>query len=77
MATALGSLGADVEEAVQSWTVRTGPLRGPATVDCGLAGTVMRFVPPLAALADGPVDFDSGEAILGYGYYLRAVRGAP
>lgn len=23
------------------------------------------------------VDFDSGEAILGYGYYLRAVRGAP
>ena len=25
------------------------------TVDCGLAGTVMRFVPPLAALADGDV----------------------
>ncbi len=28
------------------------------TVDCGLAGTVMRFVPPAAALADGPVRFD-------------------
>jgi len=28
------------------------------TVDCGLAGTVMRFVPPLAALATGPVAFD-------------------
>jgi 3-phosphoshikimate 1-carboxyvinyltransferase len=33
-------------------------LRGGGTVDCGLAGTVMRFVPPLAALADGPVRFD-------------------
>jgi 3-phosphoshikimate 1-carboxyvinyltransferase len=36
-------------------------LRGDATVDCGLAGTVMRFVPPLAALADGPVRFDGDE----------------
>ena len=27
-------------------------------VDCGLAGTVMRFLPPAAALADGPVAFD-------------------
>lgn len=27
-------------------------------VDCGLAGTVMRFVPPLAALADAPVTLD-------------------
>ncbi|MDN5751451.1 MAG: 3-phosphoshikimate 1-carboxyvinyltransferase, partial [Pseudonocardia sp.] len=32
--------------------------RGGGTVDCGLAGTVMRFVPPAAALADGPVTFD-------------------
>ena len=30
----------------------------PPSVDCGLAGTVMRFVPPVAALADGPVVFD-------------------
>ncbi|HZE03219.1 MAG TPA: 3-phosphoshikimate 1-carboxyvinyltransferase [Pseudonocardiaceae bacterium] len=36
-------------------------LGGDATVDCGLAGTVMRFVPPLAALADGPVRFDGDE----------------
>ncbi|MBA2473110.1 MAG: 3-phosphoshikimate 1-carboxyvinyltransferase [Pseudonocardiales bacterium] len=36
-------------------------LRGGATVDCGLAGTVMRFVPPLAALAQGPVRFDGDE----------------
>jgi 3-phosphoshikimate 1-carboxyvinyltransferase len=33
-------------------------LRGGGAVDCGLAGTVMRFVPPAAALADGPVAFD-------------------
>jgi 3-phosphoshikimate 1-carboxyvinyltransferase len=32
-------------------------LRG-GRVDCGLAGTVMRFLPPAAALADGPVGFD-------------------
>jgi len=35
-----------------------GGLRGDAAVDCGLAGTVMRFVPPAAALANGPVRFD-------------------
>ncbi|UNX54016.1 3-phosphoshikimate 1-carboxyvinyltransferase [Georgenia sp. TF02-10] len=38
--------------------VTPGPLRGPARVDCGLAGTVMRFVPALAALADGDVHLD-------------------
>jgi 3-phosphoshikimate 1-carboxyvinyltransferase len=32
-------------------------LRG-GRVDCGLAGTVMRFLPPAAALADGAVEFD-------------------
>ncbi len=32
--------------------------RGGGAVDCGLAGTVMRFVPPAAVLADGPVRFD-------------------
>ena len=30
----------------------------PARVDVGLAGTVMRFLPPVAALAVGPVYFD-------------------
>lgn len=33
------------------------PLHG-GSVDCGLAGTVMRFVPPVAALARGVVFFD-------------------
>ncbi|MDI1290512.1 MAG: 3-phosphoshikimate 1-carboxyvinyltransferase, partial [bacterium] len=36
-------------------------MRGPAAVDVGLAGTVMRFLPPLATLAHGQVTFD-GDA---------------
>jgi 3-phosphoshikimate 1-carboxyvinyltransferase len=33
-------------------------LTGPAKVDVGNAGTVMRFLPPLAALANGDISFD-------------------
>lgn len=58
MAAALTGLGAEVDSSGVDWTVRPGALVGGTTVDCGLAGTVMRFVPPLAALADGPVEFD-------------------
>lgn len=32
-----------------------------ARVDCGLAGTVLRFVPPVAALSTTPVTFDGDE----------------
>lgn len=42
-------------------TVVPQPLVGPARIDVGLAGTVMRFVPPLAALATGPIAFDGDE----------------
>ncbi|MEH0110976.1 3-phosphoshikimate 1-carboxyvinyltransferase [Tersicoccus sp. MR15.9] len=38
-----------------------GAAEAPRSVDCGLAGTVMRFVPPLAALTSGPVRFDGDE----------------
>src|SRR5476651_1732585 len=38
--------------------VTPGDLEGGVSIDCGLAGTVMRFLPPLAALAVGPVAFD-------------------
>lgn len=41
--------------------VQTGP-DGVGRIDVGLAGTVMRFVPALAALADAPVVFDGDEA---------------
>lgn len=34
---------------------------GSTTIDCGLAGTVMRFVPPIAGLALGPTTFDGDE----------------
>jgi len=33
-----------------------------ATIDCGLAGTVMRFVPPMAVLANGDIHFDGDLA---------------
>jgi 3-phosphoshikimate 1-carboxyvinyltransferase len=33
-----------------------------ASIDCGLAGTVMRFVPPMAALFAGEITFDGDEA---------------
>jgi 3-phosphoshikimate 1-carboxyvinyltransferase len=59
MVGALRALGVPVE--VDGERVRFAPHDGPhggGTVDCGLAGTVMRFVPPAAALADGPVAFD-------------------
>jgi 3-phosphoshikimate 1-carboxyvinyltransferase len=38
--------------------VTPGPITGGGSIDVGLAGTVMRFLPPVAALADGPVAFD-------------------
>ncbi len=60
MAGALRVLGAHVDEdADGSWLVTpAGKLTGGTEVDMGAAGTVMRFVPPIAALADGPVRFD-------------------
>jgi 3-phosphoshikimate 1-carboxyvinyltransferase len=61
MAAALTALGGSVDTTGDDWRVTPARLRGPGTVDCGLAGTVMRFVPPVAALADGPVVFD-GDA---------------
>ncbi|MFK4036540.1 3-phosphoshikimate 1-carboxyvinyltransferase [Nonomuraea wenchangensis] len=63
MVAALRALGARLEPSAETpasvdWHVTPGPIRGGAAVDAGLAGTVMRFVPPIAALADGPVSFD-------------------
>jgi 3-phosphoshikimate 1-carboxyvinyltransferase len=62
MAGALRSLGARLDDdPAGDWLVGPATLAGPADVDCGLAGTVMRFVPPAAALAGGDVRFD-GDA---------------
>ncbi len=57
MASALSALGSRVDTADGAWGVVPGRLHA-ARVECGLAGTVMRFVPPVAALAHGPVHFD-------------------
>jgi 3-phosphoshikimate 1-carboxyvinyltransferase len=59
MADALRAMGVDIAEQQDgAWLVTPAALRGPADVDCGLAGTVMRFVPPAAAVADGEIRFD-------------------
>lgn len=60
MAGALRALGVGIEDLADgSWRV-TPPeaLRGDVSVDVGNAGTVMRFLLPIAALANGPVRFD-------------------
>ncbi len=58
MAAALTSLGSAVDTAGDDWRVTPGPFDAATTVDCGLAGTVMRFVPPAAALSSETVHFD-------------------
>lgn len=58
MAAGLRAMGARVDEVGGNWLVEPGTLHGPAEVDCGNAGTVMRFLPPVAALAQGSVRFD-------------------
>ena len=62
MRDALRALGVDIAENEGDWLI-TPPTEfsGGGRVDCGLAGTVMRFVPPIAALAAGSVFFDGDE----------------
>jgi 3-phosphoshikimate 1-carboxyvinyltransferase len=43
------------------WVITPAELVGSTTIDCGLAGTVMRFMPPVASLALGPTTFDGDE----------------
>jgi 3-phosphoshikimate 1-carboxyvinyltransferase len=62
MIGALRTLGLHVDGSGSELTVSGRIVPGPnARVDCGLAGTVLRFVPPLAALADAAVEFDGDE----------------
>jgi 3-phosphoshikimate 1-carboxyvinyltransferase len=58
MAGALAALGTRIDTSGDDWTVEPATLTGGVAVDCGLAGTVTRFVPPVAALAEGDVAFD-------------------
>ncbi|KAB1643552.1 3-phosphoshikimate 1-carboxyvinyltransferase [Gulosibacter chungangensis] len=70
MSEAVHQLGAQISE-VEEGAGRYGPnlqitpaaeLEGGVSIDCGLSGNVMRFVPPMAALALGPVTFDGDKA---------------
>ena len=58
----LKALGLSITETEENgdlvFNVTGGTLKGPAKIDVGNAGTVMRFLPPLAALADGEISFD-------------------
>lgn len=59
MTEGLRALGVEVAACDDSlWSVSPRRLQGPAHIDCGLAGTVMRFLPPLAAVAEGDTTFD-------------------
>ncbi|RIQ23756.1 3-phosphoshikimate 1-carboxyvinyltransferase [Jiangella rhizosphaerae] len=58
MIDALRALGTALEPVDDGVRVTPAPVRGGVAVHTGLAGTVMRFVPPFAALADGAVRFD-------------------
>lgn len=58
----LKALGLSITETQENgdlvFNVTGGALKGPAKIDVGNAGTVMRFLPPLASLADGEISFD-------------------
>ncbi|WP_329381857.1 3-phosphoshikimate 1-carboxyvinyltransferase [Streptomyces sp. NBC_01716] len=54
----------------EAWRIFPNGLHGPATVDVGNAGTVMRFLPPVATLADGPIHFDGDPRS-----YVRPLHG--
>ena len=66
MVAGLKALGIGIEEKTVvvngseelQWIITPAPMRGGVKVDVGNAGTVMRFLPPLAALATGEVAFD-------------------
>jgi len=66
MVAGLKALGIGIEETTAvvdgneelQWIITPAPMRGGERVDVGNAGTVMRFLPPLAALATGEVIFD-------------------
>lgn len=62
MIDALRSLGTQIELNTDgSILVTPKAFESSATIDCGLAGTVMRFVPPLSVLAKGEIKFDGDE----------------
>lgn len=94
MAAAVTALGATVDQqagldgagrdgaggttATPGWRVTPGWVTGPASVYVGNAGTVLRFVPPAAALVPGDVEFngDPRASQRPVGQLLSALRQA-
>ena len=59
MIAGLKAIGCGIDEQANGdLIISPGKFYGPASVDVGNAGTVMRFLPPVAALANGIVHFD-------------------
>ncbi|MEY4497655.1 MAG: hypothetical protein RLZZ364_960 [Actinomycetota bacterium] len=62
MSAGLQAMGVGIENGSDAqgdfWRITPAKLTGPARIDVGNAGTVMRFLPPLAALAHGDIEFD-------------------
>ena len=61
MIQALRNLGVEIQVQEDSIKIFPHELVGDTAIDCGLAGTVMRFIPPLAALSRGRIEFDGDE----------------
>lgn len=62
MIAGLKAIGVGIDQASNGdLTVTPAKLFGPASLDVGNAGTVMRFLPPVAAMAQGLIHFD-GDA---------------
>ena len=78
MAEALRDIGIGVEvgSVPSEWHITPGALAGPTQINCGLAGTIMRFLPAVAALADGDVRFDgdAGARVRPMGPILDSLR---
>ena len=77
-ARALESLGVEFDSRKPDELLVTGPdrFRLSGSIDCGLAGTVMRFIPALATFGDGSVRFDgdSEARVRPLGDLLRALE---
>ncbi len=61
MLDGLRALGVEVADETDAWRISPDALTGDCRVDVGNAGTVMRFLPPVACLTGGAVRFD-GDA---------------
>lgn len=79
MLAALRAIGAEIDVRDDDWHIRPISERpvGSVALDCGLAGTVLRFVPAAAGLVRGAVGFDGDPHLRKrpIGAVLEALRG--